>query len=642
MRTIYFLTLCLLVLFLESNGQRGLTPIEKDSLWGVWSDPAAADTTRLKALQRFAWHGYLYSKPDSAFYYGQLHYDFSEARGLLKPMSSALNIQATALNFQGEFDDALEYYDRSLQIGREIGDRQGVGVCLNNMGNIYKNQGVYSKAIECFFESLAIREEINDSIGIASSWGNISNTYKSLGDYENSLQYALRCLNMMEELANLQGVAGTLNNIGLLYEQMGDFAKALDYHERGLGIRRQIGDQRGVSDSMMNVGNVRRSMGDYEEAQLLYEQSLIVAQESKNHRGVAQALYNMGRLKADQEKIIESIRFSERALPIAVNVGDVEVIRDVSELLYQNYRANNQPKLALEMFELFVDMRDSITRTENKSELLKRQFQYDYEKREANLKAEQEVKMAQARLELLQERSERRLLLFSLFLTFLIVAAAGWYFYQRKKTQFRYQTVLLELKAIKAQISPHFLFNALNSAVNMISNQREDEAEQFLIKYSRLMRQTLRDSDRDLTTLEDELDVLRNYLDLERIRLKERFSYHIELDQSIVPSTALIPSMLIQPLLENAVWHGVAQMEGDGRIEISFRLNGSSLAISVQDNGMGGLHTPSRKDGGPAGLAITEQRIALYNQQFGMKGRLKLSETKPGVRAEFSVPLIQD
>jgi tetratricopeptide (TPR) repeat protein len=624
-----------------ASGQRGLAPGEKDSLWTVWNNEAETDSVRLKAIQRIAWHGYLFSQPDSAYYYATLQYNFAEERGQLKPLSSALNIQATALNFQGDYDNALEKYARSLEIGRELGDIQGVGVCLNNMGNIYKNQGLYSRAIEYFFESLQIREEIGDQLGTASSLGNISNVYKAQGDNEQSLTYALKCLEIMEELDNLQGVAGTLNNIGLLHESMGDFEAALGFHERSLAIRETIGDKRGVTDSMINVGTMHQRKNEYDEARQAFIKSLELAEATVNPRGVARALYHLGYLEKANQRYQAAIAYAERALPIAREAGDIQVIGDVSGLLYDNYKLTNQYEQALAMHELHISMQDSILREENQRELLQRQFRYDFDKREVEFQAEQERKDALAREAVLKQRSQRNMLGLGFIVLLLIGGGSGAIFYQRKKAQYRYRSILLELKAVKAQISPHFFFNAMNSVVNMITSNRSEEAEEFLVKYARLMRQTLRDSDRELTTLKDEIDVLTNYLELEVIRLAGRFTFTFQVDERLDPEEVLIPSMLIQPLVENAIWHGVAPLDGGGEICISFKPERDLLHVAVEDNGVGRAGAKEQSSE-PAGSSITAQRIALYNARYGGKGELKLTDAEQGVRAEFRVPLLID
>ena len=110
--------------------------VNLDSLWGVWNDKTQSDTNRLKAMKSIAYDGYLFSKPDSAFYFAQMGYDFAEARNNKKWMADALNIQGISFSIRGNYEKALEYYSNSLAINKEIGNKKGIAASYNNIGFI--------------------------------------------------------------------------------------------------------------------------------------------------------------------------------------------------------------------------------------------------------------------------------------------------------------------------------------------------------------------------------------------------------------------------------------------------------------------------------------------------------------------------
>ena len=113
------------------NNQKGF-----DSLWAVWNDESKADTVRLAAMNDIAWDGFLFTKPDSAFYFAQLGFDFAQSRGLKKQMTNALNTQGASFYIRGNFRSAIDYYTRCLTIKEEIGDKKGMATSLNNIGSI--------------------------------------------------------------------------------------------------------------------------------------------------------------------------------------------------------------------------------------------------------------------------------------------------------------------------------------------------------------------------------------------------------------------------------------------------------------------------------------------------------------------------
>ncbi len=168
--------------------------VNLDSLWNVWNDENQADTNRLKAMNDIAKEGYLYSQPDSAFYFAQMQYDFAESVNNKKWMADALNTQGSSFYFKGDYAKALDYYTNCLKIREELGDKSRIANSLGNIGMIYHYQADYTNAIDYHTKSLKIREEIEDKKGIANSLNNIGIIYYEQGDYPKAIDYYTRSL----------------------------------------------------------------------------------------------------------------------------------------------------------------------------------------------------------------------------------------------------------------------------------------------------------------------------------------------------------------------------------------------------------------------------------------------------------------
>lgn len=640
----FFSTITLLILMWPASAyaQRGLSKAEKDSLWQVWANPQEPDSNRFRAIQRIAWHGYLFSQPDSAFYFAQLHYDLAKEKDLLVPMSSALNIQATSLNFQGDYDNALDYYTRSLKISEEVGDMQGYGATMNNMANIFKNQGLYAKAIDYFFQSLKIREEIPDVLGVASSLGNIALLYMSQADYEKAIEYFSRCLTIMEELGNRQGIAGTLNNLGLIYANQGDHQKALEHYQQSLNIREELGDMRGVSDTQNNIGISYLKIGNYTQAAIALANARSISEESGDRKGVARALFNLGKVHAAQGEHVQAIDVGNRALSLAREVGDVTISSETAELLYKSYKAVDRHKPALSMHELHIELRDSILKEENQRELMRQELQYDYEKREAEIRAEQELKDAVAHEEMLRQRSERNLMGLGFMIFILVGGTAGISLHQRIKAVYRYRSTSLELKALRAQMKPHFIFNALNSIHQFIENNKPAVAKDYLVKFSKHMRATLNNTLTDEVTVEDEVEALREYLELEKAILPGKLNYEIEIDPEIDVENTVLPPLMIQPFIENAVMHGITPKKEAGTISVRMSKQGNALHVSVADDGIGREKSAQLKGNNghkSVGLKLTQERMEKLNRDSKIKTGITFTDLEQGLRVDLVFPL---
>jgi tetratricopeptide (TPR) repeat protein len=642
MRILINTTVLILIFSVNSIAQRSLPKVEKDSLWIVWSNPQEPDSNRIVSIQRIAWHGYLFSQPDSAFYFAQLYYDFAKSKDLMKQMSSALNIQGTAMNFQGDYTKAIDYYTRSMKISEDLGDKQAIGATLNNMGNIFKNQGNYTKAIDCFFKSLRLSEEVPDIKGVASSLGNIANLYMMQADYDKAIDYFSRSLTIMEELGNRQGIAGTLNNLGLIYSDKGDNNKALDHHKRSLLMREELGDRRGISDSKTNIGNVFLANGDYTQAAEYHQNSLIIREGLQDRKGVAGSLFNLGKVHATQNQHAKAIDFGNRALQLAKVVGDVTLIKDISKELYVSYKTTNRHEAALSMYELHFTLRDSILKEENQRELIRQQFQYDYEKREAELKAEQELKHAVAQEEMLRQRSERNMMGLGFMIFILVGGTAGLSLHQRRKAEYRYHSARLELTALRAQMKPHFIFNALNSIHQFIDNNNPAVAKEYLVKFSKHMRATLNNTLTDEVTVEEEVESLREYLELEKANLPGQLNYEIEIDPAIDVENTILPPLMIQPFIENAVLHGITPKKGPGTITVRMSKKDKVLHVSVIDDGIGRKNSAQQKENNghiSVGLKLTQERMEKLNRDSKVKTGIVFTDLEQGLRVDLMFPL---
>jgi signal transduction histidine kinase len=193
-----------------------------------------------------------------------------------------------------------------------------------------------------------------------------------------------------------------------------------------------------------------------------------------------------------------------------------------------------------------------------------------------------------------------------------------------------------QLEALRYQINPHFLFNSLNAVSTLVTERRNDEAARMLSRVSDFLRLTLTTPVRDEVALADEIDYVRQYLDIERVRFGDRL--RMEVDVAADTWEAAVPSFVLQPLIENAIRHAIAPREAGGTIVIEAKRAGDTLRIAIIDDGPG-VHTDSRTNGngsGRIGLANTRDRL---RELYGANGRLELTNGNDGgTRATVEIP----
>ena len=332
--------LLFLLLFLPglSNAQVNL-----DSLWRVWNDETQADTNRLKAIADINWEGYLFTQPDSAFYFAQLRLDFAKEKGQKKHIASALYVQGISFFLQGDYDKSMDYYSKSLKFQEQIENKSGIGAVFNSIGIIYKRQGDYGKAIDYYTKSLKIQEEMGDKSGIATALNNIGAIFQDQGDHDKALDYYTKSLKIEEEIGGKSGIAASLGSIGTIYRDQGDYGKALDYYTKSLKIHEEIGDKSVIAVSLNNIGAVYIDLGDYDK----------------------------------------SIDYGKRSLAIAQETDYTSQIRYAAQLLWKVNKKLGKYKESLEMYELYIAARDSLVSEDNQKATIRQEYKYAYEKQAA-------------------------------------------------------------------------------------------------------------------------------------------------------------------------------------------------------------------------------------------------------------------
>jgi two-component sensor histidine kinase len=222
---------------------------------------------------------------------------------------------------------------------------------------------------------------------------------------------------------------------------------------------------------------------------------------------------------------------------------------------------------------------------------------------------------------------------------------------EQLKASFQQQIAESEMKALRAQMNPHFIFNSLNSIQKYILKNEHFEASQYLTKFSRLIRLILDHSNQNNILLSSELDLLKLYVEMESLRFDDKFAYHFHVDQNLNIETCEIPSMLIQPYVENAIWHGLLHKEERGTLSLNFVKKGKNwLEVTIEDDGVGRdqsavLRSKQILQKKSYGMQITENRIAVINRTQNINATCKIIDLKneagraSGTKVVLHIPL---
>lgn len=340
----------------------------------------------------------------------------------------------------------------------------------------------------------------------------------------------------------------------------------------------------------------------------------------------------------EKEDTENGIKTLEKAYEIAATNGRTFEARESLVLLTEYYKSTENDSTSIELYEKFIKNLDRIILSD--TSLTDAKTFRVTEERIRRLESEKALKD-----ELITKRTTfNYVLLISvvLLLLFFGFIVKTLYSIKRKNKE-------IALQSLRREMNPHFLFNSLNSVNQFIAQNNELEANKFLTSYSNLMRSTMENSNKDFVTLASELDSLKKYLELEHLRFRDKFDFEINVDDRLDRETIWIPNMILQPHVENAIWHGLRYKEGKGLLKVNFMLDGTTIVITVDDDGIGitksaELKTHNQRAHESRGMTNTKERLDLLNDLYKTKLAFSINEKKSpetGTIVEITFPIIE-
>lgn len=340
-------------------------------------------------------------------------------------------------NLTGENEKALKHYEEALAIQKEIGDKHGMAGVLYNLGDLRALQGDLHGALEDLHLSLKLHEEVKDERGAAYVLNDLGWHYHVQGDDENAFRYLEKALEIRKNLDDIRGLANTYNNLGLICLDKAQLEKGKQYFREARKLMNQANDARGEALALNNLGAIFHSQGNYAEALENFRRSAEIQAQTGDKSGWGTAMTNIADVmhdaaKGNRRQLQEALKIVQKSMAGAQQLGLPTDIRHAARTTYRIYRSLGDYKNAFEFYTLYVQMRDSITNQETKRAAVKRQLQYQYDRKAAadSVRNQEAQKVMDAQLQaqqaqLKQEKTQRYalyggLLLIGVFLVFIL------------------------------------------------------------------------------------------------------------------------------------------------------------------------------------------------------------------------------
>jgi len=533
--------------------------------------------------------------------------------------------QIGKLNYsKGKYADALEYFGKSLSAAQAINDSLHIAKMYSNIGVINDVLGNYTEALKNYKHSLNIYENLNNDDGKESVLNNIGIIFEEMNMPESALKYYFQALDIKIKRGDQKSVAATLNNIAIIYENFKeDSDSAYYYYSEALKIYREINDENNAALVYSNMGVIHLRKGQTKSALYFFEKALTTFQETKDPKNIANVLHYLGMVNFANENYKNALAYYLQSAEIAQNNNlrklQSQIYNDISKL----FEKTGDYKKALEYNKKYEDINDKLVNLERVKQIHQLETNIEIEKREHEI----DILKKQGEVNELRLKWSKTVTysLVTIFLLTIIIILLYFSWNRYKKQQ---ELMTLQTRLFRSQTSPHFIFNSLMSIQTFLLSNNVDQASDYLVDFAKLIRSILQHTRQSLIPLDKEIEVLQQYVKLEKLRFSDKFDYEFIIDVE-EPEDIQIPPMLTQPFIENAIIHGLVPANKKGFLKLSLKEKNNQLVIMIEDNGIGrkqSAEMKNEKDHKSMAIEITNQRLKLMQKMFKQKITMQIED----------------
>lgn len=517
----------------------------------------------------------------------------------------------------GDLRSAKSYQLRSLRELKKESDTayQTMGLkadLLNNLGAVLMEMGQIDSSSLVLIEAAKINESLQNLDKLAFQYLNIGQNFSQSGNFQMSLDYFGKALEIYQQKDNFELLGRVYHSAAISSRDNYHF----NLYRLFLENSAEVFEDNNIAGLFPAQTYSELAVYYFREGEMAKAKSWLRKTLSNHTPGISQTIdQNIALAQAAISLMTGDLKTAEKHLVTDIESGQLQInapgLKWYYELLSSLYEAQGKYRHALEVQKKQYSLSDSLNYAELSAQANEIQVRYDVEVKE---KALLQSELKNQRLMLVAEKKEGRIRLWGLgtglVLVILLLILRSFYrnnqhkkrlleLAQQQAHESEKNSVLikekhlleieqLEHRALQAQMSPHFIFNSLASLKSAILKKNFIRAESYLAHFSKLVRLTLESTRKKSITVEDEIQYLKTFLHLEQLRFPDRLSYQVSIDENVEPELMEIPPLLIQPFVENAIQHGISNLDGEiGKVSIRFEVIMGKLKIEVEDNGPG-------------------------------------------------------
>lgn len=537
---------------------------------------------------------------------------------------------AKQLSAKGDYAKAEEYLKKAKDIYAKLNKNKEVANVSRNIGKTQESQNKTSDAIVSYKDASEVSLDKEFEKVNANDVKRLRNSVPAKqDDYINSN------ISILEKQGKKEEVSEAYQQKAMNSIKLDDKIGAIENYKKALeNIKGKPSEAVKIKNE---IAKVYVSDNQFDKAIAIHEKMIGEAKTRNDFDNEISQMQELASIYFTQKEDEKGISLLKEAYEVSIENGKTLLAKNTLELLLKQYKEKGNGQKSIELYENFFENFEALIKSDN-SLVDAKTFQVT-EDRIKHLEKERALKD-----ELITKKNTFNYFLLGsvvlMILLFIFIVKALYSIKTKNKK--------IALQSLRREMNPHFIFNSLNSVNQFISENNELEANKYLTSYSNLMRNMMENSNKDFVTLSNEIEQLKKYLDLEHLRFSDKFDYEIKVDENLDADAIFVPNMLLQPHLENAIWHGLRYKEQKGFLKLDFKLKKNLVKVTIEDNGIGlkkskELKTTNQKVHESRGLTNTLERINLLNELYHKNISFQISEIdlpQTGTRIELTFPLI--
>ena len=513
---------------------------------------------------------------------------------------------------KGQFDTASIYATKGLVLAQLVKDKTLEAKSWRNIGVIACEQGDIEKGMKCYMKAKLLYKELGNKYGEAGMAVNLGGANTMVRKYKTAEAYIKEGLSYLTTTNEQRTIMRAYSMLADVLSKQKKFDEAISIIKLEKDIAIQLKDLYQLTVIDQGLGGIYYIQGKQDSSQFYTHKALRAFKKYNFSQGIAQSSMNLAGSYFASEQYDSALIYIQQGINLSKQIGSMRQVTQGHHLLSKINEKLGNYKEAYEASQRYNFLNDSLIGSENRKRMDELALKFKTKEKEY----ENKLLIEKDKLSGLKLKQQKYLIL-SLIVIVVIIIILTIVFFKQRKIKEMHRKLELEQKALRAQMNPHFIFNSLNSIQRMFMEGDYDMANDYMGDFSDLLRIILENSGKSTVSINNEINTLRLYLDIEKMRTEGMIEYQINVDPKIDLLNNFMPPLIIQPFVENAIWHGILPTDKKGLIKVDIeKKDEKTLKCVICDNGIGIEKSRKAKaaEGHTSrGMKITEARLNITN-----------------------------